>query len=57
MLLGAAVGAPTRKIGDPSTRIIITQIKEGHTPSYLLAFHLSDDKSSVKRNKKEETRD
>lgn len=56
-VLGAAVDAPTRKIGDLFTGIVISQIKEGHTPYCLLAFHLSGNKSSVKCNKKEEMQD
>lgn len=54
---GAAVDASTRKIGDLFTEIVISQIKEGHTFYCLLAFHLSDNKSSVKCNKKEEMQD
>lgn len=56
-VLRAAVEASTRKIGDLFTEIVISQTKERHTPYCLLAFHLSDNKSSVKCNKKEETQD
>lgn len=58
-VLGAAGDASIRKIGDLLIGIvrIISQIKEGRIPYCLLAFNLSDNRSPVKCNKKEEMQD
>lgn len=56
-----AVYGPTRKIkinkSAVFTGIVISQIKGARTPCCLLPFHLSDNKSSAKCNKKEEMQD